>query len=292
MFSYIVRFSKNKENIIFKGHEKMLNKILHTFKRYSPFEYEKQEYKKHTSLVDCDQNKSWHMGNRLNLFIHGYSAIVNEASEHNIIRNINQSSTPKSLLYLWSSGSLVKHFVSTEQMLDILVGLKNTTILTVKKTEELFMHFKENQNKAEIIGASCLLQDLSKLLETHNTSYPQINLIGHSLGARMICSAIKENPDLCKRLNIHNIVFLGGAAPIQNDWEDITDCISGNIYNFYSKIDVALMFKPDMEKNLGRYEIPTHEKTKNKIHNIQVKYHHWTYWENLGDIQKTVQNIF
>lgn len=270
----------------------MLNKILHTFKRYSPFEYEKQEYKKHTSFQDCDENKSWHIGSQLNVFIHGYSAIVNEASEQKIIRSINLANTPKSLLYLWSSGSLVKHFASARQVLDVLSGLGNTTILTVKKTEELFMHFKENQSKAEAIGTNYLLQDLTKLLATHKANYRQINLIGHSLGARMICSAIKENPELAKSLKIHNLVFLGGAAPIQNDWEDMTNCISGNIYNFYSKIDVALMFKPDTEKSLGRYEIPTHENTKNKIHNIQVKYHHWDYWDNLSNIRRLVQNIF
>ena len=269
----------------------MLGKILHTFKRYSPFEYEKQEYKKHTSFVDCDENKSWDTRDQLNIFIHGYSAIVNEASEHNIIRNINQATVPKSLLYLWSSGSLVKHFTSSQQVLDVLIGLQNTTILTVKKTEELFMHFKENQSKAEIIGSSCLLQDLSKLLETHKASYPKINLIGHSLGARMICSAIKENQELSQKLNIHNVVFLGGAAPIQTDWEDITDHIQGNVYNFYSKTDIVLMLKPDTEKNLGRYEIPTQEHTKHRIHNVQVKYHHWDYWDNLSNIQKLILNL-
>ena len=270
----------------------MLDKILHTFKRYSPFEYERQEHRKHTNIVDCDQNKAWNTHPHLNLFIHGYSAIMNEASEQKIIRNINLANPHKSLLYLWSSGSLVKHFASASQVLDVISGLHNTTRLTVKKTEELFMHFKENQSKAEEIGVDCLLQDLSKLLETNNADYIKINLIGHSLGARMICAAIKENYELTKKLKIHNVVFLGGAAPIQNNWSDITDCISGNIYNFYSKIDVALMFKPDAEKSLGRYEIPTQENTQNKIHNIQVKYHHWDYWNNLSNIQKLVQNIF
>jgi len=270
----------------------MLNKILHTFKRYSPFEYEKQEYKRHTKLSECDENQAWGTDAQLNIFIHGYSAIINQASEIKIIRSINQANTNKSLLYLWSSGSLAKHFTSRKQILDLISGLQNTTMLTVQKTEELFMHFKENQSKAEEIGNTCLLQDLSKLLETKQASFSKINLIGHSLGARMICSALKANPELAKKLKIHNVVFLGGAAPIQNTWEDITDVISGNIYNFYSKIDVALMFKPDTEKSLGRYEIPPQTKTLNKIHNVQVKYHHWDYWENLNNIRNLVQNMF
>ena len=270
----------------------MLNKILNTFKRYSPFEYEKQEYKKHTKLLECDENQAWNTSSHLNVFIHGYSAIVNQASELKIIRSINVANTNKSLLYLWSSGSLVKHFTSSKQILDVLSGLQNTTMLTVQKTEELFMHFKENQSKAEEIGSTCLLQDLSKFLVANKTNYTKINLIGHSLGARMICSAIKANPELVKELKIHNVVFLGGAAPIQNTWEDITAFISGNIYNFYSKIDVALMFKPDAEKSLGRYEIPPQATALNKIHNIQVKYHHWDYWENLAKIRQLVQNMF
>ncbi len=270
----------------------MIEKILKSFKRYSPFAYEHQEYKKHTTLVECDHTKTWNPKSHINVYIHGYSAIMNESSKQTIINHINTSSAGKSLLYLWSSGSVAKHFLSKKQVIDVLSSLGDTSLLAVKKTEELFMHFKENQGKAESIGESIFLQDLFQFLDNKKIEYTHINLIGHSLGARMICSAIKENDELTKKLKIHNVVFLGGATSIQNTWSDITDCISGNIYNFYSKIDVALMFKPDAEKSLGRYEIPTQENTQNKIYNIQVKYHHWEYWNNLSNIQKLVQNIF
>ena len=90
----------------------MIEKIFKSFKRYSPFAYEHQEYKKHTTLVECDHTKTWNPKSHINVYIHGYSAIMNESSKQTLVNHINTSSDGKSLLYLWSSGSVAKHFLS------------------------------------------------------------------------------------------------------------------------------------------------------------------------------------
>jgi hypothetical protein len=123
--------------------------------------------------------------------------------------------------------------------------------------------------------------DLGRTLKTHIAKIPHareypINLIGHSLGARVIHWALYANDWSDYRLK--DCVLLGGAADgDDNDWPDCVREISGKIYNAYSRSDHALALKL-FERTCGRFGINwTHSRIVNRMYSLG----HCEYWENL-----------
>jgi len=223
----------------------------------------------------------------LNIFIHGYSAIFNESTKQDIFRKTTTPKQHHNWCFCWSSGFVLNPFFKHGNIEAIkkLVRLEKVNKNTIKQATILFDHFKDNQEKAEYIGKHFLLSSIKREIEKEGLSYSKINLFGHSLGARLICHAIKENPKDSRDLKIKDVVLLGGAVPIGDDWNSIISNIDGSIHNFYSSKDFVLMMKPDSEKCVGRYQLSSTSSPNNlRIVNHEVSCLHWQYWDIMPEI--------
>ena len=116
--------------------------------------------------------------------------------------------------------------------------------------------WKEAKNSAEQTGIH-----LGNILK--NIQNEQIILCGHSLGAKVIYHTliqISQQGKINKSI-IKEVHLLGGAESNYSDnWNYAKQCISGNIYNYYSEKDDILKYlyqtiEPNIGKPIGRNPI-------------------------------------
>ncbi len=245
------------------------------------------------SFIDCGGSDDPNAD--INIYVHGYSAVETPFDLNAIKKSIGADKNHRSFLFYWKSGSVIKHIAQPKNMALAYRLVKSKSNLErisigVQGTMELFEHFRTHQGKAEQMGNGILLQQVTSFIKEKLTQTNKVNLIGHSLGARMILNALEENESLAKELRINHVILLAGAASTEKiDWGIILKGIQGNIYNFYSSRDVVLMAKPDTEKCVGRYCIPLSNPNNGRIKNINTKLQHWSYWGELQDILKQTE---
>jgi hypothetical protein len=123
--------------------------------------------------------------------------------------------------------------------------------------------------------------------------YP-INLIGHSLGARVLHYALASHD--WSDYKLRDCILLGGAADAEDeDWPDCADELRGNLYNVWSEDDQVLKL---LLKNLNRLPGRPDEEPvglgpiswsyPGKIVNRKYKLGHGEYWQNLEYILSRV----
>jgi len=99
--------------------------------------------------------------------------------------------------------------------------------------------WKDAKTSAEQMGL--VLGDILK-----NINDEEIILCGHSLGARVIYSALiqisQQDPKINKKI-IKQVHLLGGAIKCNSDnWNCASRCVEGKIYNYYSINDDILKY--------------------------------------------------
>ena len=221
----------------------------------------------------------------IKLFIHGYSAI-NRNPEVEKLKTRIMASRPTGRVYLlcWRSGDWRRPsfapFIKTAYRVARLrkwtgpVGLATDVGLFAGAH---IINYKLYERRAEQLGR--LLPDiLSDIPETHNRP---IDLIGHSLGARMIHHALlslSHHP-----LFIRDAYLLAGAAETTPlDWHLALNNMSGCIFNAYSKHDLVLHVTPDTRKRVGLTPILPHHP---RVINLEFPdFLHSDYWKNLTRI--------
>jgi hypothetical protein len=255
-----------------------LNGFVNGFsQRDNPLEFEFLK----KNVINSDKDNC-----ELNIFVHGYSAIFNNATKQEIFKKTSIANQHHNWCFCWSSGFVLNPFLKhgNIELIKKLVKLEKVNNQTIKQATLLFDHFKDNQEKAEHIGKHFLLESIKRELAKDNITYSKINMFGHSLGARLICHAIKENPKDAKDLKIKDVVLLGGAVSIDENWNDIIQNIDGCIHNFYSSKDFVLILKPDTEKCVGRYHLNGDPINSSKIVNHEVSCLHWQYWDIMPEV--------
>ncbi len=222
----------------------------------------------------------------INIFIHGYSAVSSQ-SKFERLAHLILSARPPGLTYLlyWRSGSwklpawtqtvftisrTAYRVIRAGEMFSPVFLLADAAMLTVAE----MLSYRYYERRAETLGKN-LRQHVAKIPEA--LDYP-INLIGHSLGARVIYYALFL--DEWWEYDIKDCILLGGAADVEGDWETCLTRISGGIYNAYSKWDLALKITPDMRKRVGRHPIQSSPRMINRQYTLQ----HTDYWSRLDDI--------
>jgi predicted RNA-binding Zn-ribbon protein involved in translation (DUF1610 family) len=207
----------------------------------------------------------------INIFIHGFGGL-NKEEYHKHTARVNELELPGRTYFLyWPSGSwlIPKPVVTTLKVGGKIVKnikvtpaqfLANIVVDIVLNTLVFVVKYKYYEKKAEKLGSN-LLRHISKIPNANK--YP-INLIGFSLGARVIHWALWDNE--WNRYRLNDIFLLGGATDsLSGDWSECAEKISGKIYNVYSKNDMVLtIIKPDWEYCIGISPIPErHPRIKN-----------------------------
>jgi hypothetical protein len=122
-------------------------------------------------------------------------------------------------------------------------------------------------------------------------------LLGHSLGARAVVSALQflATPEMSERSSrIRDVHLLGGAADLgdQAQWKNATDALEGKCYNYYTKNDGILTYLYQVA-NLGRSTpigiaiLPTNDHTQERLISVDCSHEvdgHSRYHGSLGRI--------
>ncbi len=126
------------------------------------------------------------------------------------------------------------------------------------------------------------------------TSGQRFNLVGHSLGCRVIYYALlalgtKSN------IYINDVILLGGAVGKDDEkgWTSATSAIEGNLYNCYSKQDMVLgkIFKianANLSEPIGYFPIPSDIEKVVNIDCSNFVDSHMSWKNNYADILKLI----
>lgn len=202
------------------------------------------------SLIPVDPSQLG--GDRVNVFVHGYRSMVSEADTEAACRRVQRAGVAgDSYLLNWMAGRWAESAT--------VAGLR--TAYRVSRATRLFspwalladagvvgLHevaqFKRMERRAEQVGGK-----LASQLAPIAGGRP-INLIGHSLGARVVhhCLASEAAADL----GWHDAVLLAGAADLESDdWPACVSRLRGRLYNAYSHKDRVLWMTPDLRRRVG-----------------------------------------
>lgn len=227
---------------------------------------------------------------RVNVFVHGYRAVVSEKSLERTRQQIFQSGAAgENYLLQWGAGGWGHSVRSTAST---LAGLR--AAYRVARVKNLFApwmllvdagviglsevaQFKKMERRAEQVG-----RELPALLAIQAAGRP-VNLIGHSLGARVVhhALALEATPGL----HIEDVVLLAGAADMHSDsWPKCLKQLNGRIYNAFAPRDPILRITPDLRRRIGGGPMPAFVVNgEDKVVNEACKgVGHTTFWSKLG----------
>lgn len=228
--------------------------------------------------------------NEVNIFVHGFRAISNEDEMEALASQILKIK-PKGWVYLfhWGSGQWeykLKQDFSSTMSLTVRTLARGLVLPYVAPLKGLWfiLDFKRKERAAE---------DLGRRLKRHISKIPQaksckINLIGHSLGARVIHHALQAD---WSEYKINDVILMGGAADLDDDsWEGCLKQIKGKVYNAYSRNDKVLQLTPDRRKRIGREPLMKgHKKIVNREY---PSFGHTDYWKRLDYILPRIWDRF
>jgi len=222
------------------------------------------------------------------IFVHGYSAAGSEKKRTLLMENIRRTSfRGRAYLYVWDSGSWqnagVLHAVvrAVNQLQKFWRANGWTWIL---EAAYYLLHFKYYERRAGKIGRDFdrHISEIPDILDS------RIFFVGHSLGARLLQHALKYGE--FSEYNIEDVIMLGGAAELENDWDTSATKINGKLFNCYSTNDAILPLATvaGFSFKIGANPI---ESSNGKIKNLDFSpYGHTDYWKNWVHIKRRVQH--
>lgn len=161
----------------------------------------------------------------VNVFVHGYNCET-EVKFQTIVNGVHKLKLAGKVYVLcWKSGNWTYH----NDIANIVVT-RNPFVIFVR-----YFHFLIYLKRAVKLGEN-LKKHISKI---PNITNMQVNLIGFSLGARVIKKALLSSN--WTNYKVQNLVLLAGAADTDTeDWVKILKVIKGRIINVFSKNDLVL----------------------------------------------------
>lgn len=226
-----------------------------------------------------------------NIFFHGFTAITSKNDITVLRQAIPIIDNQDSILVQWDSGNIKT--TTTHSLCDVLLNhnpdrkanwkrklFSLSKEILNKTADDAVKNFEFNEKKSDILGSN-----LSRILEICESChrYEHINLIGHSLGARLVLQGICSlSADF--KSKIKNVVLMGGAIGWQHEFGPCLAQIKNlHVFNLYSSKDFVLIGKPGFERCIGRTVIP--ESTHYRVTNIHCDgFGHTDYWPQFKDL--------
>ena len=214
-----------------------------------------------------------------NVFIHGYSAGHNLGDRTLLGNQIPQAlSGDINLLAFWQSshyslvGTISRNVILGASRLHPAAGV-------AAFAADRAVHFALIRKRANRIGEA-LLEELEAHLLEHYPYVTHVNLAGHSLGGRVVVSALRKlasHPESCE-LIIGDVLLMAAAVEVSaGEAQALKGCTAGRLINAYSKSDAVLLMNVD-ETCLGRHEVPHFENV------AMAEFGHRDYWPKLHDV--------
>jgi len=213
-----------------------------------------------------------------NIFIHGYSAGHNATD-----RQILADSIPETIKHylnifaFWPSSHFGRFNSASLKLLTASAHTHWAAVPAVLATDRA-AHFWRIRSRAEDMG-EVLLGQLSEHLRVWHPKIDTINLIGHSLGGRLVISSLKTfTSTSLHRFSINDVLLMAAAVKVEPvEAKQISNLLKGRLINAYSKEDWTLLMNLD-ETCLGRNQVAHFE-------NIQIgEFGHGDYWKKFAEV--------
>ena len=217
----------------------------------------------------------------INVFIHGYRSVKTAHEYAALCAKILAAKPPGQVYcYHWPSTgvrlpatvTILRHAKQLLRLNPAAWGLAALEWIVGKGIKET-VGFKTAERQAEKAGKE-MLRRVSRV--SNAKSFP-VNLIGHSLGARVIQFSLMHSD--WSKYDLQQCILLGGAADLQAHWGELYEHVNDRIMNVYSKKDVVLRITPDRRKRVGRY--PISSPYKGIVNRHYGSFGHWDYWKRL-----------
>lgn len=213
-----------------------------------------------------------------NIFIHGYSSGYDADDRQKLLKCIPISLKDFTNIFAFWPSSHFARVKGPSLRLLFESSRMNLALGAAALVGDRATHFRRIRSRADSMGA-VLLEQLDNHLSLHYPRIKTINLIGHSLGGRLIVSSLKTLVSRSEyRFSINDVLLMAAAVEVKsNDAQVIRSHVRGRLINAYSKADWTLLMNID-EKCLGRHPVEHFE-------NIHIdRFGHSDYWERLPDI--------
>jgi len=227
-------------------------------------------------------------GDVLNLYVHGYSAFFSQQQLGNFSQQLATIEGSTNLMLFWPAGHFLENlFAPFKDVIASMLGggaLGAATIGVGKAIAYFLDHYKSVEARVDEVAKS-LLPELANYLHGESIKVRQINLIGHSLGARLLVKSLLASPEVARELPLNNLLLMGGAICTSSPWDLVSAPLKGRVINCHSSKDWALALKPDTERCIGRYAIPLTPALKAKVANVHLAtFDHAAYWPQLKTV--------
>ena len=227
-------------------------------------------------------------GDVLNLYVHGYSAFFNRQQLGNFTEQLASIEGSTNVMLFWPAGHFLENlFAPFKEVIGALLGgggLGAATVGVGKAIAYFLDHYKSVEARVDEV-AQTLLPELANYLHAEALSVRRINLVGHSLGARILVKSLLASPEAARELPLNNVLLMGGAICTSSPWDEVSAPLQGRLINCHSSKDWALAIKPDNERCIGRYAIPLTPALKAKVSNVHLAtFDHAAYWPQLKTV--------
>ncbi|MDR9752957.1 DUF726 domain-containing protein [Pseudomonas sp. SZMC_28357] len=221
-------------------------------------------------------------GTVANIFIHGYSAGHSLEDRQLLLNSIPASlQNCVNIFAFWPSShfsrvdNLSRNFCMAASRIHPAAG-------AAAFAGDRVIHFTRIRARAEAMG-KVLLEQLNDYLFDKHRSVTTINLIGHSLGGRLVASTLTHLTRPPEGLSIGDVLLMAAAVKVEPaQAQQMRRNVGGRMINAYSKDDWILHLNLG-ENSLGRNEVEHFE-------NIRIPdFGHGHYWEKLAEVMARTQ---
>ncbi len=221
-----------------------------------------------------------------NIFIHGYSAGHSDEDKQFLLDRIpEQLKHYTNIFAFWPSNHIFRFDKSSAWKL-ATAGLSAGAAFTGAPMGSLSLvgslakdrmgNFTQARARAESMGA-VLLDQLQAYLLNNHPQIKTINLIGHSLGGRLVISSLKHFSNR-QQLAINDVLLMAAAVEVTAlEAREMRGLLQGRLINAYSKADKTLLLNVG-ETCLGRNEVEHFESIE------MDDFGHTDYWERLPEV--------
>lgn len=225
-------------------------------------------------------------GTVANVFVHGYSAGHDLDDRYKLVGALpKQVPGSINIFAFWDSGHISKVSGLEKAVLTRLIW-SNPIIGLGVLTASRVSHFMTMRSRAEVVGQT-LLAELDAYLVRRFPYVERVNLIGHSLGGRVLVTALRE---LIKKreydcLKVDNVILMAAAVDVTKiEVEAFVRRVEGDVYHAYSCNDEVLKLNIG-ENSMGRRHVKGLRSVE-MLHETGKGFGHLDYWPNLGKVLK------